>query len=98
MSTAKKSTDTKAINALHEAFRKVYPNIPVRLLHPLNDALQFTQPEEVAASIERLFELSLFRAGAADGLDSSDCNTMVEAHQLMKAFRNAATAHPLRGA
>ena len=94
MSTTKKNTTV----ALHDAFRKQYPHIPVRLLPLLEEVMSYSNCEDMAASIERLYELSLFRAGAHEGLDTNDCNTLVDAHHLMKAFRKAATipVDPLR--
>lgn len=99
MSTQKRSPN-KANQAAMQYLRTAYPHIPIRLLSKLDAVMRFHSASDIANSIERMYELSLFRAGAREGLDAEDCNAMVEAHALMKAFRETALqpVDPLRGA
>lgn len=99
MSATKKNLgENKVRAAAHEAIRSQYPHIPVRLLPYLDEAMRFTNCREASQSIERLFELAMFKAGAHEGLDEKDCDALVDAHALMKAFREAAyePVDPLR--
>lgn len=93
MSTAKKLVN-KTEQAAREALRKAYPYVPPALMPHLDRVMRHTDCREVAQSIERLFELALFKAGAHEGLDENDCNSLVDAHALMKAFRESATQQP----
>lgn len=88
--TKKLPTENKVRAAAHEAIRRQYPHIPVRLLPHLEEAMRFASCLDVSQSIERLFELAMFKAGAHEGLDEKDCDALVDAHALMKAFREAA--------
>lgn len=87
MSTPKRSSKRGQVHPLTTA--KVlaqYKHLPPTLLKAIDRAMEFTTPREMGESIRRAFELAMFHGGAHEGIEKQDCNVLLDAFELSKAF------------